>query len=196
MMVMKFSLCLAALCALAGMALAQENPFLGKWDITGVGPNANVVYWLEVKQENGKLTANFLNRGGSVLPVSEIRIEGNELVFSPALPRPNAPKPVHRAHVEDGRLLGRGRTGHGRVKAGLQRCERLCGELRRLVEHLGSSGRNPSAKEGGGKSDRIQAHGADHSFLCANGDVALRQSGGKRKGPPGLPDGPDLGNSR
>ena len=106
MMVMKFSLCLAALCALAGMALAQENPFLGKWDITGVGPNANVVYWLEVKQENGKLTANFLNRGGSVLPVSEIRIEGNELVFSPALPRPNAPKPVHRAHVEDGRLLG------------------------------------------------------------------------------------------
>ncbi|MGH9841527.1 MAG: 3-keto-disaccharide hydrolase [Blastocatellia bacterium] len=85
---------------------AQENPFLGKWDITGVAPNANVVYWLEVKEEGGKLTANFLNRGGSVLPVSEIKMEGNELVFSPALPRPNAPKPVHRAHIEEGRLLG------------------------------------------------------------------------------------------
>ncbi len=91
---------------ICSIVIAQENPFLGKWDITGVAPNTNVVYWLEVKEEGGKLAANFLNRGGSVLPVSEIKIEGNELVFSPALPRPNAPKPVHRAHIEEGRLLG------------------------------------------------------------------------------------------
>jgi Domain of Unknown Function (DUF1080) len=90
----------------SAIANAQGNPFLGKWDITGVAPNTNVVYWLEVKEENGKLTANFLNRSGSVLPVSEIKIEGNELVFSPALPRPGAPKPLHRAHVEEGQLLG------------------------------------------------------------------------------------------
>jgi len=88
------------------IANAQENPFLGKWDITGVAPNTRYVYWLEVKEENGKLTANFLNQGGSVLPVSMIKIEGNELTFSPALPRPNATVAVHRAHVEDGRLLG------------------------------------------------------------------------------------------
>src|SRR5262249_47411202 len=87
-------------------ANAQENPFLGKWDITGVAPNTNYVYWLEVKEENGKLTANFLNRGGSVLPVSEIKIEDNQLVFSPAKGRSNMPVPIHRAHVEEGRLLG------------------------------------------------------------------------------------------
>jgi hypothetical protein len=92
--------------ALSIVALAQENPLFGKWDITGVAPNTNYVYWLEVKEADGKLTATFLNRGGSVLPVSSIKLEGNELVFSPAGGRPNAPVAVHRAHVEDGRLLG------------------------------------------------------------------------------------------
>ena len=103
-----------SVCACA-LANAQSNPFLGKWDITGVAPNTNVVYWLEVKEENGKLSANFLNRGGSVLPVSEIRIEGNELIFSPAMTRPNAPKPVHRAHVEEGQLLGMMNVGEEEI---------------------------------------------------------------------------------
>ena len=89
----------------AVVAGAQDNPFLGKWNITGVGQYSNYVYWLEVKMEDGKLAGYFLNRGGSVLKLPEIKIENGELVFSPA-GRPNAPKPVHRAKVEEGRLLG------------------------------------------------------------------------------------------
>ncbi|HMY74938.1 MAG TPA: hypothetical protein PLQ88_24180, partial [Blastocatellia bacterium] len=88
----------------AVIVAAQDNPFLGKWNITGVGQYSNYVYWLEVKMEDGKLTGYFLNRGGSVLKLPEIKIENGELVFSPA-GRPNA-KPVHRAKVEEGRLLG------------------------------------------------------------------------------------------
>ncbi len=87
-------------------AMAQDNPFLGKWDISGVGPHSNYVYWLEVKVVDGKLTGIFLNRSGSVLPLPEIKIENNELIFSPTVTRPNAPKPVHRAKVAEGRLLG------------------------------------------------------------------------------------------
>ncbi|MGH9939770.1 MAG: 3-keto-disaccharide hydrolase, partial [Blastocatellia bacterium] len=87
-------------------AMAQENPFLGKWDITGVGQHGNYVYWLEVKEEDGKLTGSFLNRSGSVLPLAEIKIEGDQLIFSPTMPRAGMPKPVHRAKVEEGRLLG------------------------------------------------------------------------------------------
>jgi hypothetical protein len=87
-------------------AMAQEHPFLGKWDITGVGPHENYVYWLEVKEQDGKLTGSFLNRSGSVLPLEEIKIEGNELIFSPKMPRPDSPKPVHRVKVAEGRLLG------------------------------------------------------------------------------------------
>jgi hypothetical protein len=87
-------------------AMAQENPFIGKWDITGVGQYENYVYWLEVKEEDGKLTGSFLNRSGSVLPLEEIKIEGNELIFSPKMPRPDQPKLTNRAKVQEGRLLG------------------------------------------------------------------------------------------
>jgi Domain of Unknown Function (DUF1080) len=84
---------------------AQDNPFLGKWDITGAAQYSNHVYWLEVKMEGGKLVGYFLNRGGSVTKLPEIAIEKGELVFSPSA-RPDSPKPIHRAKVEEGRLLG------------------------------------------------------------------------------------------
>jgi len=87
-------------------ATAQDNPFLGKWNITGEGQYSAFVFWLEVKIEDGKLAGKFLNRGGSVLPLPEIAIEDGELVFSPQSPA-NRPKPVHRARVSEGRLLGR-----------------------------------------------------------------------------------------
>ncbi len=99
-----FSLLLFA--CLGVTAMAQDNPFLGKWDITGVGQHSSYIYWLEVKMEDGKLAGSFLNRSGSVLPLAEIKIEGNELVFSPAMPAAGRPKQVHRAKVEEGRLLG------------------------------------------------------------------------------------------
>lgn len=98
----------------AVVAAAQDNPFLGKWDITGVGQYSSYVYWLEVKMEDGKLTGYFLNRSGSVLKLPEIKIENGELVFSPAS-RPNAPKPVHRAKVEEERLLGMLKIGEQEI---------------------------------------------------------------------------------
>lgn len=85
---------------------ANDKAFLGKWDIMPTEPGANYAYWLEVKKSNGTLSGNFLNRGGSVLPLPEISIEGDELVFSPGSRNPNAPQPVHRAKVVDGKLVG------------------------------------------------------------------------------------------
>jgi Domain of Unknown Function (DUF1080) len=101
-----FTLLLLSLVCFGITAMAQENPFLGKWDITGVGPHSNYVYWLEVKEDGGKLAGSFLNRSGSVLPLEEIKIEGDQLIFSPKPPRADSPKAVHRAKVEEGRLLG------------------------------------------------------------------------------------------
>ncbi|HEV8131141.1 MAG TPA: DUF1080 domain-containing protein [Acidobacteriota bacterium] len=86
-------------------ALAQEKAFLGKWDITGTKGKEKYIYWLEVKQEGGKLMGDFLNRGGSVLPLPEISIEKGELVFSPTRDG-NQPKQVHRAKVVGGKLVG------------------------------------------------------------------------------------------
>ena len=53
----------------------QDKFFLGKWNLTGQAPNTNRVYWLEVKQGGGKLSAMFLNRGGSPVPAENIKLE-------------------------------------------------------------------------------------------------------------------------
>jgi hypothetical protein len=50
-----------------------------------------------------------------VLPLEEIKIEGDELVFSPPSSRPGAPKQVHRAKVEEKRLLGMMTAGEQQV---------------------------------------------------------------------------------
>jgi hypothetical protein len=62
-------------------AAAQENPFLGTWNLTGDAPRENYVYWLEVKNEGGKLSAMFLNRGGSPVPAENVTLNNNELSF-------------------------------------------------------------------------------------------------------------------
>ena len=71
---------LVVMCAPIG--LAQKNPFVGKWNITGRPPHDSYVYWLEVKEESGKLSAMFLNRGGSPVPVEGIKLTGEELTFN------------------------------------------------------------------------------------------------------------------
>jgi hypothetical protein len=80
---------------------------LGRWNITGEGAYRDHVYWLEVRQaENGGLRGTFLNRRGGLISLPEITVEDGELRFE-IRPRPNAPREVHRARVEEGRLLGR-----------------------------------------------------------------------------------------
>ena len=64
-------------------AVAQQNPYLGRWNITPSDKDATYVYWLEVKQDGGKLSGMLLNRGGHPLPVPVIKIENGELIFQP-----------------------------------------------------------------------------------------------------------------
>jgi hypothetical protein len=64
-------------------AIAQQNPYLGRWNIIPTGENASGVYWLEVKQDAGKLSGMLLNRGGHPLPLPVIKVENGELIFQP-----------------------------------------------------------------------------------------------------------------
>lgn len=100
-----------------GLAFAaQNNPFLGRWDITATTAQGSHPYWLEVKNEGGQLIGNFQDRTGAVRRLPEIAIEGAELVFSLGQPKkPGAPKPVHRARLEDGKLVGELTTGSNRI---------------------------------------------------------------------------------
>jgi hypothetical protein len=89
---------------LASPALAQNNPFLGPWNLTGDAPNTNYVYWLEVKDDGGKLSAMFLNRGGSPVPVQEVKISNGELTF--VLPGRGDTRPMVTLRESGGKLTG------------------------------------------------------------------------------------------
>ncbi|TAK16453.1 MAG: hypothetical protein EPO35_05285, partial [Acidobacteria bacterium] len=56
--------CLVAVGISAAPRAQAKNPFLGAWNMTGTGQDANAVYWLEVKDEGGKLSGLFPNRSG------------------------------------------------------------------------------------------------------------------------------------
>jgi hypothetical protein len=99
---------LACVCSPA----AQENPFVGRWNITVRAANGSYPCWLEVKEVDGQLVGSFQDRTGAVRKLPEISRDGDELVFSLGAPnRPNAPKPVHRARFENGKLVGELTTG-------------------------------------------------------------------------------------
>jgi hypothetical protein len=93
----------AAVQVTATPAQAQTNPFLGAWNITGDPPNSGNVYWLEVKDDGGKPTATFLNRGGSPVPATDVKIENGMLTFTVA---GNNPKNTVMLHAADGKLTG------------------------------------------------------------------------------------------
>ena len=89
----------------AAPARAQSNPFLGAWNITGDAPNQNYVYWLEVKDDAGKPSALFLNRGGHAVPVEGLKIANGELTFLLPAGR-GGTQPTATFHVAGGKLTG------------------------------------------------------------------------------------------
>lgn len=106
---------LAALAALAAAvpAHAQEKAFLGTWNITGDAPRENFVYWLEVKEDAGKLSAMFLNRGGSPVPAEEVKVTDGELTF--VLPGRGERRPQVRLRASGDKLTGTVTSGDNSV---------------------------------------------------------------------------------
>ena len=58
---------------------AAENSFLGRWALTIPGGGAG---WLGVAEEDGQIKGNILWGGGSVLPVTSTKVEGDILVVT------------------------------------------------------------------------------------------------------------------
>jgi hypothetical protein len=97
---------IALACAVAGTS-AQQNPYLGRWNLTGTGENSANVYWLEIKQEGGQLTGMFLNRGGHPLKLGSVKVENGELIFQTAPPaREGAAAPEYHARLQGDKLTG------------------------------------------------------------------------------------------
>src|SRR5262249_24432585 len=91
--------------AIAGTIIsipAQEDPYRGRWQLTGIGENAGV-YWLEITDDHGQLTGRFLNRGGSPVTLAAVRIENGELFFQGPPPQRGS-APECRARLKGDRL--------------------------------------------------------------------------------------------
>jgi hypothetical protein len=84
----------------------QANPFLGVWNISGTGQDSAIVYWLELKEDNGKLSSLFLNRTSHPVPLSAVKIENGELIFQVSGTAEKPTGPEYRAKVVDGKLVG------------------------------------------------------------------------------------------
>jgi hypothetical protein len=97
-------LAVIAIAATIASASAQQNPFLGRWNLTPTGDNRGV-YWLEIKEEGGQLTGMFLNRGGHPLKLATVKVENGELFFQGAAP-PKGTAAEHRARIQGDKLVG------------------------------------------------------------------------------------------
>lgn len=89
----------------AVLARAQSTPFVGVWNLVGIGPDTSSVYWLEIKEEDGQLTGRFLNRVGNPVPLGLVKVENGELVFQGGR-SDRLTGPEFRARLEGGRLVG------------------------------------------------------------------------------------------
>lgn len=105
-----FVIAAIALAVAVGSTFAQQNPYLGRWNVTGTGDNSGYVYWLEVKQDGGKLSGMLLNRGGHPLPLPVIKIENGELIFQPDGGR-SGPGPEFHLRAQGDKLTGSVKLG-------------------------------------------------------------------------------------
>ena len=111
---MRVALIAASVIALSLTSAAREQQsLLGKWNLTGTGEDAANVYWLEIKDEGGRLSAMFLNRTGSPFALAEVKITGNELIFVQG-GRGGRPGIEYTARLENGRLVGQHSMPAGR----------------------------------------------------------------------------------
>jgi len=70
--------CVACLAAAFTPSAQAANPFIGRWALTIPGGGAG---WLGVEDVNGVLHGSILWGGGSVVPVDEIKLDGDTLVL-------------------------------------------------------------------------------------------------------------------
>ena len=103
----------AMLVAASAVVAGQQNPYVGRWNITGTGPDTDKVYFLEVKQ-NGQRAARTVSQSVGARDAARLdtRTEGNELVFQYGRGEGTADDPVracgpiYRARIENGKLIG------------------------------------------------------------------------------------------
>jgi hypothetical protein len=83
------------------------QPFLGRWDLTLKAPDREYASWLEISQQQGKLTAQMVGRWGNARPLPKFEIKNGVLEF--VSPKEEEERPDDM--VFTGKLVGTTLTG-------------------------------------------------------------------------------------
>jgi hypothetical protein len=86
---------------------ASIKPFLGRWDLTLKTPDQESPSWIEIQEQNGKLSAQFVGRWGNARPLPKIEIEGKHITFV----SPKEEEGFKNDLVFDGTLTGKTLSG-------------------------------------------------------------------------------------
>src|SRR5687767_9454983 len=78
-LVKRLAFIVTALTLLTPSAFAAENSFLGRWALTIPGGGAG---WLGVTEDGAELKSSILWGGGSVVPVTSTKVEGDTLIVT------------------------------------------------------------------------------------------------------------------
>src|ERR1700733_10408329 len=74
----------SCVCSYAQAPASPNDPFLGRWDLTLKTAGHEFPSWIELRQQNGHLTAQMVGRWGNARPLPKIEItQGKELFVSP-----------------------------------------------------------------------------------------------------------------
>lgn len=65
----------------ATVQAGSVKPFLGRWDLTLKAPDHEFPSWIEIQQQNGQLSAQFVGRWGNARPLPKIEISGTHISF-------------------------------------------------------------------------------------------------------------------
>jgi len=65
----------------AGPAGASDKAYLGPWDLTLKSPGRDYPSWLELREENGRLSAEFVGRWGNARPLPKAELSNGRLTF-------------------------------------------------------------------------------------------------------------------
>jgi len=92
---------------LAAASGADDDAYLGRWDVTATGSPSGLPRncWLEIKRENGVLKGRFNQGGGAVFDLPVVSVEQGELKFQYPQWKTKTPQ-VWQGAMKGARLVG------------------------------------------------------------------------------------------
>jgi len=73
--------CACCFAQTAASKAPSAEPFLGRWDLTLKSPDHEFPSWLEIRRDNGQLSAQMVGRWGNARPLPKVQIAQGKLLF-------------------------------------------------------------------------------------------------------------------